>query len=224
MSESEQMYLITIARLCEEIGNCSAPLSRLAAELGVLPVSANQMVKKLEDEGLVQYVPYHGVSLTPAGQQIAQKILRCRRLWQVFLVERLGYSVGEADVLSCRLEHVFPEEAAERLAVYLGQPASGPDGYPIPPAGDRLSTPSGINLSSIQPGQEVTIRDVRLESQSRSFLESEGITSGAKIELSAASDSGALLVRTRHGRSVNLSPGLAAGIWVDPPMEKTTNT
>ncbi|NPV75658.1 MAG: metal-dependent transcriptional regulator [Anaerolineae bacterium] len=216
MSESEQMYLITIARLCEEIGDCTAPLSRLAEKLGVLPVSVNQMVKKLEEAGLVEYVPYHGVSLTATGQQIAQRVLRCRRMWQVFLVERLGYSVEEADTLSCRLEHVVPDETVERLASFLGNPFAAPDGRPIPSTEQKKLQPMGFFLPAIQVGQRVVVKEIRSETSARNFLAGEGILAGTELELLAVAEGGAILVRSAPGKMVNLSTELAATIWVIP--------
>ncbi|RMF39870.1 MAG: MarR family transcriptional regulator, partial [Anaerolineae bacterium] len=64
-SESEQMYLVTLAQL--ETASQPVPLSALAQALGVQPVSVNQMVRKLAEAGLVTYEPYHGVSLSPQG-------------------------------------------------------------------------------------------------------------------------------------------------------------
>ncbi len=216
MSESEQMYLTTIARLCEEIGDCTAPLSRLAVKLGVLPVSVNQMVKRLEEAGLVEYVPYHGVSLTATGRQIAQRMLRCRRMWQVFLVERLGYSVEEADTLSCRLEHVVPDETVERLASFLGHPLAAPDGRPIPSAEQKKPQPMGLFLPAIQVGQRVVVKEIHSETSARTFLAGEGILADTEMELLASAEGGAMLVRSAPGKMVNLSAELAARIWVIP--------
>ena len=46
MSESEEMYLITIARLIEQGVEAPVPIPLLAGELSIQPVSANQMVHK----------------------------------------------------------------------------------------------------------------------------------------------------------------------------------
>ena len=67
MSEAEEMYLIALARLGEQGVQGPVPLAQLAQELSVLPVSANQMVHKLKQEGILDYVPYKGVELKPEG-------------------------------------------------------------------------------------------------------------------------------------------------------------
>ena len=40
-SESEQMYLVTIARLSEMADECPIPISKVAEILDVTPISAN---------------------------------------------------------------------------------------------------------------------------------------------------------------------------------------
>ena len=132
LSESEEMYLVTIARLVESGQSAPTPVAQLACELAIAPVSANQMIRKLEEVKLLYYTPYKGVELTEAGWQAALDILRHRRLWEVFLVEKLHYTPQEAEVLACRLEHNLPPEAAARLAAFLGHPTSSPQGHPIP--------------------------------------------------------------------------------------------
>ncbi len=150
LSESEEMYLAAIARIQESKGTGPAPLSQLASSMEVLPVSANQMVRKLEEEGLVRYTPYKGVELTSAGAQAAQRILRHRRLWEIFLVELLHYTPEESDPLACRLEHILPTEAAERLAVFLG-------GRSEPPQ----SQPASQNQEGVEGGQFSQTRSAR---------------------------------------------------------------
>ena len=65
MSESEEMYLISIVRLVEKDIEEPIPIPQLAAELSIQPVSVNQMVHKLAEEGWVNYIPYKGVELSP---------------------------------------------------------------------------------------------------------------------------------------------------------------
>ncbi|MCP4226088.1 MAG: metal-dependent transcriptional regulator, partial [Actinomycetia bacterium] len=71
-SESEQMYLITIAMAAEEGHEGPVPVPRLAQALEVSRVSANEMVKKLAERGLVAYTPYKGADLTAEGAVIAR--------------------------------------------------------------------------------------------------------------------------------------------------------
>ena len=47
------------------------PMGQLAASLGVAPGTATTMVKTLSEAGLVEYEPYNGVMLLPAGAKLA---------------------------------------------------------------------------------------------------------------------------------------------------------
>jgi DtxR family Mn-dependent transcriptional regulator len=101
------------------------PLASLAHALSISPVSANQMVWRLAERGLVDYHPYRGVMLTATGGAAARRVLRGRRLWTSFLVEHLGFGEDEADALACDLEHLTPPRVADRLEAFLDR-AGGP--------------------------------------------------------------------------------------------------
>src|SRR5512145_1075083 len=66
------------------------PMGQLAAALGVAPGTATTMVKALAESGLVEYEPYNGVRLSPAGSRLAALVLRRHRLIELFLVQVLG--------------------------------------------------------------------------------------------------------------------------------------
>jgi Mn-dependent DtxR family transcriptional regulator len=52
MSESEDMYLVSLARLQETGVEVPVPIAKLAQEMSIQPVSTSQMIHKLEVEGL----------------------------------------------------------------------------------------------------------------------------------------------------------------------------
>ena len=87
LSDSEQMYLVMIRQICEHCEDTPVPIPEIAEGLEVQPVSVNQMIKKLAESDFVVYTPYKGVELTAEGLAISTKILRRRRLWEVFLVQ-----------------------------------------------------------------------------------------------------------------------------------------
>lgn len=199
ISESEQMYLITIAKSMEEGGPTPLPLSHIAHELSLQPVSVNQMIRKLEGEGLVHYHPYKGVELTQQGQSIAFQILRNRRLWQLFLVEQLNISLREADAMACDLEHVTPEDISHRLSEFLNHPAVGPGGEPIPSLEGGEIQLKGLSLSELEVGTSAQIIETNSQSSVTRFLTSEGLQPGAEIKLVAIGTQGARLIATDRG-------------------------
>src|SRR5215218_5844907 len=62
----------------------------VAERLGVTPATATSMLKRLADLGLVDYMPYRGVSLTDAGEKVALEVIRHHRLIEAYLSEALG--------------------------------------------------------------------------------------------------------------------------------------
>jgi len=89
MSESLEMYLATLMRL-RESRHEPVPLSTLANALSIASVSANEMCRKLQEQGLMVYRPYKGVTLTEEGERRGRAVLRRRGIWTVFLTQKLG--------------------------------------------------------------------------------------------------------------------------------------
>jgi len=214
MSESEEMYLITIARLIERGVEAPVPIPLLAGELSIQPVSANQMVHKLAEEDLVEYLPYKGAQLTPRGQEIARKVLRDRRLWEVFLVEHLELPPSEADALACRLEHITAEGIAFRLANYLGQPAVSPQGLPIPEVEGEAISHQLRPLSDLAVGERGEVIRLEGDCATQAFLANEGLRPGLQVTPLAIGGSGAMLLEAGENR-LNLAKTIADKIMID---------
>jgi DtxR family Mn-dependent transcriptional regulator len=215
-SESEEMYLITIAMAVEDGLHGPVPVPKLAEALEVSRVSANEMVKKLTARGLVDYAPYKGASLSPEGERIARTILRRRRLWSVFLSDQLGLTPQAADTVACEFEHVTPADVAQRLADFLGDPRVGPKGKPIPAAlEDAPVAEPGVALGELQVGRTAEVVLISGDAVGRSFLAEEGIAPGEEIKLVALAEGGGCLVATSKGR-LHLSQDVAESVAVAP--------
>ena len=220
ISESEQMYLITIARSVEAGGPELVPLSHIAQTLSLQPVSVNQMVRKLEGEDLLHYHPYKGVELTQKGKSIAYRILRNRRLWQLFLVDHLNVSLEGADAMACDLEHVTPDDIAQRLSVFLDDPEVGPGGQPIPKIDGDQFTPNGLPLSQLEVGMSAQIIELDAHAAVTRFLVAEGLQPGAEITLVAVGAQGAHLLSADQGY-VEITADIADSIQLLPTAKPT---
>lgn len=218
-SESEQMYLVTTAMLVEDGIEEPVPLSALAQELSILPVSVNQMARKLEEAGLARYQPYKGLQLTERGWELARRILRNRRLWEVFLVERLRLAADEAEFMACRLEHVTTGEVAERLSEHLGRPRLSPQGKPIPVI-EPAQVHSALPLNTLKANQNARVVQVTAGSGVRSFLSGDGILAGVVLTVLAVGSAGDLLIDV-DGRLLHLSSQVAALILVEADLNPT---
>lgn len=207
ISEAEQMYLLTTARLVDGGLTEPVPLAALAEALAVQPVSANQMVHNLKAAGLLAYQPYKGVALTPAGQAHARRVLRYRNLWQRFLTAHLHLDPAEAEALACEFEHATSEAAADRLEEFLSQRAGGTSD-PRP----------SVSLSEITPGKSVTLLQLPDEPPLDAFFTSQGLTTGDTVDVLAHGAIGEVLLRTKAG-TLQLSAELARAVRVVPTQE-----
>lgn len=211
-----ETYLVTIARLRAD--GQPVPLSQLAEALSISPVSVNEMCRKLQDQGLAVYRPYKGASLTPDGERRAHYILRRHRLWEVFLVEKLGFDYDQAHDAACQLEHSTPNQVADRLDAFLGYPAVNPQGEPIPRADGVLPTRSLLPLTALSAGQESHVIRCDAGDAGRVFLDERGVRPGASLMVLATADD-SLLVQVGEAH-VSLARTLAETVLVEkaPPQ------
>jgi DtxR family Mn-dependent transcriptional regulator len=158
ISVSAQEYLQAIYRL--QVKQSPVATTELAAYLKVAPASVTGMIRKLHRQGLVEHVPYQGVTLTPTGQQEALRLVRIHRLWELFLTKALGVSWDEVHAEAHRLEHATSERLADWLAEFLDQPQTDPHGHRIPSPDGALPSRDSLPLSQVGVGQTVTLVEV----------------------------------------------------------------
>lgn len=103
----------------------------LAHRLGVSPPSVSEMVSKLLKEGFIHYEKYKGIRLTAKGTQAAEKIKRSHHLWEVFLIQELGYHEDDVHDEAEKLEHVTSKKLQKALDKYLNYPEMCPHGTKI---------------------------------------------------------------------------------------------
>lgn len=214
ITDTVEMYLLTISNLESAGQHAPVPISQLAEKLGVEPVSANQMVKKMAQEGWVEYLPYKGVNLTASGEEHALRVLRHRRLWEVFLVSKLQLSLPDADALACELEHLVSEEVADRLDEFLAHPAVCYHGDPIPRKSDREKAMSvGFPLVELSVGVDSQVMRVEGDSVTKQFLSHEGVRPGVPVRVLATGSNGDILIES-NGKRIHLSEEMAKAIVI----------
>lgn len=228
-SESVEEYLEAIYTFNER--GEPARNTELAKRLRVSPPSVTQMIKRLADEGLVEYEPYKGATLTGKGMALAQRVVRKHRLLERFLHDILGLRRDRVHEEACRLEHGLSDEAAAALCKALNKPETCPDnGNPIPPCpldvddceqcaearereGDtfRLLT----QLSNLKPGEEGVVAFIRGGTAACQRLLDMGLTRGTRVRVvNAAPFRGPIEVSVR-GSTLALGRGLAGRVFVE---------
>lgn len=143
---------------------------------------------RMQEQGLVRR-DGKKIDLTPAGEEIARKVIRRHRLSEVLLQQVLEVEEREADRTACEFEHQLSDQVTRSVCTYLGHPAVCPHGKEIP-KGDccnRLVEPGEplvIRLSDMRPGEAGRIVFILPENRARlAKLSCMGIVPGQVIRL-----------------------------------------
>ena len=182
LSLSEENYLKAIFSLGGSEDSVST--RSIAQQLDAKDSSVTDMMKKLSAKGLLDYVKYRGVLLTEEGRKASLVVIRRHRLWEVFLVEKLGFRWDEVHNIAEQLEHIQSRELVDRLDEFLGFPETDPHGDPIPDGAGDMPDQSQMLLSEAECGK--SFRIVRVTDDSSGFLQyldATGIGIGDQLRL-----------------------------------------
>ncbi len=130
LSATREDYIRAIYTL--EESSDSVGVTQIASKLGLGKSTVSERLKDLVQDGLVKADPYSDVSLTKKGRETGQKLTFKHRVIEVFLNETLGLPKSKVHAEAHQLEHAVSDEVIQRLAKFLGHPATDPHGSTIP--------------------------------------------------------------------------------------------
>ena len=102
-----------------------ASTGALADHLDVSPASVNEMIGKLQDQGLVEHEKYKGVQLTADGEHRGRDALQTYCILERFLKNVL--EVEDYRTEARQLEPVIDETVADRLDMIIDRHPQCPD-------------------------------------------------------------------------------------------------
>jgi DtxR family Mn-dependent transcriptional regulator len=111
--------------LVQQAEDGPASTGAVADTLDVSPASANEMIGKLEADGLCSHEKYEGVDLTDDGVRRAREALQNYCIIQRFLVEVLD--VEDFRPEARQIEPVIDETVADRLDTIIDRRPQCPD-------------------------------------------------------------------------------------------------
>jgi DtxR family Mn-dependent transcriptional regulator len=187
----------------ESVGN-----NELAERLGVPAGTASAMVKRLDELGLAEHTPYHGVRLTAAGRRVALRTLRRHRLLELFLTETLELPWDRVHQEAELLEHSLSQELEAAIAERLGNPTHDPHGDPIPSAELDFEEPDTVSLAQLETGA-----DGRFVLR---YLGDRGLKPGQRLRLVEREPFGGSFVVRVGRRTESLGPEIARSMRVEP--------
>ncbi len=164
---SEENYLKTIYHLSKN-GKTLVSTNAIAEQMDTKASSVTDMLKKLANKKLVNYVKYQGVNLTESGKKTAANIIRKHRLWETFLVDKLNFTWDEVHEVAEQLEHIKSVKLVNQLDAFLDFPTHDPHGDPIPDKDGNYAKINSKSILDIKTGNQGILTSVK--DSSKAFL------------------------------------------------------
>lgn len=166
-SSTTEDYLKAIYKLSGAEKN-GVSTNAIADELSTKASSVSDMVRKLSEKKLVNYVKYQGTTLTAEGEDVALHVIRKHRLWEVFLVEKLKFGWDEIHDIAEQLEHIKSQQLIDKLDEHLGFPKKDPHGDPIPDKQGKFPKQKNSKLADLKIGEKGLV--IGVSEDSKDFL------------------------------------------------------
>jgi DtxR family Mn-dependent transcriptional regulator len=214
-SQTKENYLKALYFLHQK--NTAISVSDLSNAMGVSTPTANDMVKKLQEIGWVNYQKYKPLRLTSLGLKEAAFIVRKHRLSELFLHKFMGFGWGEVHDIAEEMEHIKSELFFDRMDKILGFPENDPHGSPIPDKSGNFAKNNFKSLAEILVGETVILKAI-VESSSEfiNFLNNKNIKLEIPIEvLAIESYDKSMTVVLNNETSTMLSHEVCKGLLVE---------
>lgn len=117
ITASLEDYLEAIKELIDSGNHAHAHTSDIARKLKVKMPSVTNALGVLRDHGFIHYDTNYPVTLTEAGAQVAERVIRRHRVLKDFLSHVLNLDPLDAGATACRIEHVIDDTLISRLEV-----------------------------------------------------------------------------------------------------------
>tara|TARA_B100001027_G_scaffold215264_1_gene188886 strand:- start:625 stop:1284 length:660 start_codon:yes stop_codon:yes gene_type:complete len=213
-TKSEEDYLKCLYHLQQ--GKKSVSTNEIANYLSMKPSSVSDMLKKLAEKKCVNYLKYKGSSLTKKGELIALSVIRKHRLWETFLVNKLGFSWSKVHNIAEQLEHVNSEELIDKLDHFLSYPQIDPHGDPIPQKNGTIAQLNQKLLSELKHGEEGIITGIKKGTPSLlNFLDQKNIKLGDQIQLISILEFDQSAEVIIHEKTINLSEKICSNLLLE---------
>ena len=121
--------------------------------------------------------------MTKFGKTDALNIVRKHRLWETFLVEKLGFTWDEVHDVAEQLEHIQSPFLISKLDEFLGYPVVDPHGHPIPDKNGNLQQNERVPLGDLKIKKTTTVKAVTESTDFLKYLSKIGVYIGAKIQI-----------------------------------------
>ncbi len=214
LTVSEENYIKGIYHLQQIHSTVSTNL--LANELQTKPASVTDMLQKLQAKKILEYEKYKGFKLNTTGNRIALNVIRRHRLWEFFLVHKLGFEWDKVHSIAEELEHVSSAELIKKLDAFLNYPQTDPHGDPIPDVNGKIVYIKQTSLADVIEKKNVTVSSVSNQStEMLELLKHYNIGIGTQLKIIKRFDfDGSIEIKAAKQNNCIISGQVAKNIFV----------
>ena len=124
LTHSAAHHLLAIYEVGEAYGGW-ARVSDIARRLNITRGSVSINLRTLKKRGWVQTDEHRLVKLSPKGLRVVHSVMAKRVIVKTFLCDVLGISEAQAEIDSCKIEHLISHSTGQRLVHFLQFLTSG---------------------------------------------------------------------------------------------------
>ena len=211
VSEVSQDYLKAIWS-AQEWGGDPMTATELANRFGTTKANVTEVLKRLDELGLITRVPYRPPVLTEEGKAIALSMVRRHRLIETFLVKSLGYGWDEVHDEAEILEHAASDRLIDRIDAFLGHPTSDPHGDPIPGADGAVDSHTPTLLAEAAAGSYAVLRVSDADPQILGKLAEAGVLPDVALDVVDRTDDAVTV--DIGGKRETIAAALAVAVYL----------
>ena len=189
-----------------ERGNLSLPA--LVEKLGLKKSVLNGHLQTLKNQGIINFNKGN-VSLTEKGATEATKLVRAHRLWETYLVNKIGLTEEQIHEDAEKYEHLLTQELLDEVDETLGFPTEDPHGSPIP---IKLGIPD-FPLIKLKILEQAKIAQQQLDEHITSELWKLGLSPNTVFTIKGSNENH--IEVEYNGKIVKLSKSLARRVNIE---------
>jgi DtxR family Mn-dependent transcriptional regulator len=208
---SKENYLKAIAE-AESEGETVKAVT-LSRWLGVSAPAVTMAIKRLRRDALIRVATEGQITLTPAGREIANRILNRHHLIERMLTEIFGLEWYKVHDEAEQLEHAVSTDFERKLIEKLGTGSVCPHGNIVGMDSPRDRRGRGLKpLDEAHSGEQLTVVSVFERDRGLlEYLDGAGIRPGVRMQVLSSNGSVEL---EAGGRQFRIERPVASKVWV----------
>ena len=208
---SKENYLKAIAEAESEGATVKAVT--LTRWLRVSAPAVTMAIKRLKRDALIRVGSEGHLTLTPAGREIANRILNRHHLIERMLSKIFGLEWYKVHDEAEQLEHAVSADFEQKLIEKLGTVNACPHGNIVEIDSPASRRDRGLKpLEEAAPHEKLAVASVfERDRKFLEYLDSQGIRPGVRVEVLSAGDE---IELRNNGHRLSLARPAASRIWV----------